>query len=108
MKTNPKKIHQIWILFLKNAYSFNYGISIIIKLFLDWIALFYSLLRLDLKRFFAIIKAHIWLSIHLWKVIKLRQYNKYRLNKLDNIYNGSIVLDYFIKRKKYFSQISLK
>ena len=97
-----------WILFLKNSYSFNYGISIIIKLFLDWIALLYSLLRLDIKRFVAIIKAHIWLFLYLWKIIKLRQHNKYRLNKLDNIYNGSIVLDYFIKRKKYFSQISLK
>ena len=28
--------------------------------------------------------------------------------QLDNIYNGSIAIDYFFKRKKYFSQIEDK
>ena len=32
----------------------------------------------------------------------------YYFNQLDNIYNNSIAIDYFFKRKKYFSQISLK
>ena len=97
-----------WILFLKNSYNFNYGLSIVLKLLLDWIALAYSLLRLNLKQYLGIIKAHLWLCFSLYKIFKLRKENQYKLNQLDNIYRGSIVVDYFLRRKKYFSQISLK
>tara|TARA_B100000809_G_scaffold101515_1_gene100089 strand:- start:15966 stop:16988 length:1023 start_codon:yes stop_codon:yes gene_type:complete len=97
-----------WILFLKNSYNFNYGLSIVLKLLLDWIALAYSLLRLNLKQHLGIIKAHWWLCFSLYKIFKLRKENQYKLNQLDNIYRGSIVVDYFLRRKKYFSQISLK
>jgi hypothetical protein len=97
-----------WILFLKNSYNFNYGLSIVLKLLLDWIALAYSLLRLNLKQHLGIIKAHWWLCFSLYKIFKLRKENQYKLNQLDNIYSGSIVVDYFLRRKKYFSQISLK
>ena len=97
-----------WILFLKNSSNFNYGLSIVLKLLLDWIALAYSLLRLNLKQHLGIIKAHWWLCFSLYKIFKLRKENQYKLNQLDNIYGGSIVVDYFLRRKKYFSQISLK
>ena len=97
-----------WILFLKNSHNFNYGLSIVLKLLLDWIALAYSLLRLNLKQHLGIIKAHWWLCFSLYKIFKLRKENQYKLNQLDNIYSGSIVVDYFLRRKKYFSQISLK
>ena len=97
-----------WILFLKNSYNFNYGLSIVSKLLLDWIALGYSLFRLNFKQHLGIIKAHWWLCFSLYKIFKLRKENQYKLNQLDNIYSGSIVVDYFLRRKKYFSQISLK
>ncbi|HIC83426.1 MAG TPA: glycosyltransferase family 2 protein, partial [Candidatus Marinimicrobia bacterium] len=75
-----------WILFLKNSYNFNYGLSIVLKLLLDWIALAYSLLRLNLKQHLGIIKAHWWLCFSLYKIFKLRKENQYKLNQLDNIY----------------------
>ncbi len=71
-------------------------------------ALCYSIMTLDFKRFLGITNAHFWLFFSLPKIIRVRQKNRYRLNKLNNIYNGSIAIDYFFKQKKYFSQISLK
>jgi len=97
-----------WILFLKNSTDFNYGRSIILKIILDDMALCYSIMTLDFKRFLGITNAHFWLFFSLPKIIRVRQKNRYRLNKLNNIYNGSIAIDYFFKQKKYFSQISLK
>ena len=97
-----------WILFLKNSANFNYGISIFLRLILDWMALCYSIMTIDFKRFLGIINAHFWLCFSFYKIIKIRKENQYRFNQLDNIYNNSIAIDYFFKRKKYFSQISLK
>ena len=35
---------------------------------------------------------------------KMLLYNE-RIKNLDLIYNGSVAIDYFFKRKKYFNQI---
>ena len=95
-----------WILFFKNSFTFNYGILIIQRLVLDWMALAYSVMTLDIRRFFAILFAQIWILFFAGKIIKIRRNNQ--ITQLDNIYDKSIAIDYFFKRKKYFSQISLK
>ena len=108
IKENTVKSHYLnhrnsWILFLKNSFTFDYGILILKRLVLDWMALIYSALTFDFTRFIAIIYAEIWILFSLIKIIKIRKNN--HIIQLDNIYNKSIAIDYFIKRKKYFSQI---
>ena len=111
IKENTIKSHYLnhrnsWILFFKNSFTFNYGILIIQRLVLDWMALAYSVMTLDIRRFFAILFAQIWILFFAGKIIKIRRNNQ--ITQLDNIYDKSIAIDYFFKRKKYFSQISLK
>lgn len=111
IKENTIKSHYLnhrnsWILFFKNSFTFNYGILIIQRLVLDWMASAYSVMTLDIRRFFAILFAQIWILFFAGKIIKIRRNNQ--ITQLDNIYDKSIAIDYFFKRKKYFSQISLK
>ena len=111
IKENTIKSHYLnhrnsWILFLKNSFTFGYGILIIQRLILDWMALAYSVMTLDIRRFIAILFAQVWILFFTSKIIKLRKNN--HVVQLDNIYGKSIAIDYFFKRKKYFSQISLK
>ena len=111
IKENTIKSHYLnhrnsWILFFKNSFTFNYGILIIQRLVLDWMALAYSVMTLDIRRFFAILFAQIWILFFSGKIIKIRRDNQ--ITQLDNIYDKSIAIDYFFKRKKYFSQISFK
>ena len=111
IKENTIKSHYLnhrnsWILFFKNSFTFNYGILIIQRLVLDWMALAYSVMTLDIRRFVAILFAQIWILFFATKIIQIRKNN--HIVQLDNIYDKSIAIDYFFKRKKYFSQISLK
>ena len=108
IKENTIKSHYLnhrnsWILFFKNSYTFDYGTLIVKRLLLDWMALVYSVLTLDIRRFIAIILAELWLLLFTIKIIDTRKNNN--VVHLDNIYNKSIAIDYFFKRKKYFSQI---
>jgi GT2 family glycosyltransferase len=111
IKQNTIKSHYLnhrnsWILFFKNSFTFDYGLLIIQRLLLDWMALIYSIISLDVRRFIAILRAELWLLFSINKIMSLRKNN--HIVQLDNIYNGSIALDYFFKRKKYFSQIDDK
>jgi len=108
IKENTIKSHYLnhrnsWILFFKNSHTFDYGILIIKRLILDWMALVYSLLTLDVRRFFAIVLAELWIIVFGIKIINVRKNN--HIARLDNIYRKSVAVDYFFKRKKYFSQI---
>jgi hypothetical protein len=68
-------------------------------------AAIYSILTLDVNRFIAIFCSHFWLIYNVRVLLSLRKKNKLRNQNLDLIYNGSIAIDYFFKRKKYFNQI---
>jgi len=108
IKENTIKSHYLnhrnsWIIFLKNSFSFKYGFLIIQRLVLDWMALIYSILSLDIKRFIAILYAQSWLILSLPKIINIRKSN-HRVC-LNNIYQNSIAIDYFLRRKKFFYQI---
>jgi len=94
-----------WILFLKNSASFEKGSLIIKRFILDQMAAIYSILTLNFERFLAILCSHFWLIYNFKVLLSLRNKNKLRYQSLDLIYNGSIAMDYFFKRKKYFNQI---
>ena len=110
IKENSFKSHYLnhrnsWILFLKNSASFEKGALIIKRFILDQMAAVYSILTLDFNRLLAILFSHLWLIYNFRVLLSIRNKNKLRYQSLDLIYNGSIAMDYFFKRKKYFNQI---
>ena len=110
IKENSFKSHYLnhrnsWILFFKNSASFEKGLLIIKRFFLDQMAAVYSIFNLDLKRLLAIFCSHFWLIYNFRIIVRIRRKNYLRHKNLDLIYNGSIAIDYFFKRKKYFNQI---
>ena len=110
IKENSFKSHYLnhrnsWILFLKNSASFEKGALIIKRFILDQMAAVYSILILDFNRLLAILFSHLWLIYNFRALLSIRNKNKLRYQSLDLIYNGSIAIDYFFKRKKYFNQI---
>ena len=72
---------------------------------LDIMAAVYSILTLDINRFFAIFASQLWLACNLRTLINIRLGNHLRHHRLDLIYQRSIAIDYFFKRKKIFNQI---
>ena len=68
-------------------------------------AIFYSIITLDVKRCLGIFASHFWLIFNLNILLKSRLGNSLRYIKIDTVYEKSIVVDYFLKRKKYYSQI---
>ena len=94
-----------WILFLKNSATFEKGFLIIKRFMLDIMAAVYSILTLDINRFFAIFASQLWLACNLRTLLNIRLGNHLRHHRLDLIYQRSIAIDYFFKRKKIFNQI---
>ena len=110
IKENTFKSHYLnhrnsWILFIKNSATFDKGLLIIKRFILDQMAAVYSILTLDINRFFAIFYSHIWLVYNFKTLLNIRLSNHLRHHKLDLIYQRSIAIDYFFKRKKIFNQI---
>lgn len=93
----------------------NYSLSSLIKLFplriiIDSMALGYSLLTLDINRFSGIIAAFLWLLTHPFYLIKARMRTQsVRVigdkEILDNLYDGSIALSYYINRKRTVKEL---
>jgi GT2 family glycosyltransferase len=75
----------------------------IIRLFLDGIAAFKFLIDSGFKDFIAVIHAHISFYAHLKLNLKKRQ--KIKHARINNIYTGNIVIDYFFRKKRYFSEL---
>lgn len=110
-KTNPQKTflnfrNNLYLLY-KNLPSEFFSIFFI-RYLLDIIAFFKFILSFEFRNALSVIKAH----IHFIKNIKkLRFKRKYNLSKIKNkeipvIYNGSIVIDFFVKRKRKFNEIN--
>lgn len=96
-------------MFLTN-YCFMLTIYLLpIRIFLDDIAIFFSLVHFDFGRIFAILKAHFWIITHPKTILKKRKKVKsLRIEKdqqiLRYIYPGSIALNYFLFGKKKYSE----
>ena len=89
----------------KKFSNFRKGLLIIKRFILDIMAAVYSILTLDINRFFAIFASQLWLACNLRTLINIRLGNHLRHHRLDLIYQRSIAIDYFFKRKKIFNQI---
>ena len=81
-----------------------------IRLALECIALVYSLVRLDMNHFFGIIQSLFWLVSHphiIWKRRRLVKLIRVVKDKkvLPWLYWGSVVFDYYIRRKKRSAEI---
>ena len=110
IKENTFKSHYLnhrnsWILFIKNSATFEKGLLIIKRFILDLMAAVYSILTFDIKRFLAIFSSHLWLVYNFKTLLNIRLSNHLRHHKLDLIYQRSIAIDYFLRRKKIFNQI---
>jgi len=97
-------------MFLTN-YCFMLTIYLLpIRIFLDDIAIFFSLVRFDFGRILGILKAHFWIITHPKTILKKRKKVKsLRIVKdqqvLRYIYHGSIALNYFLFGKKKYSEL---
>jgi hypothetical protein len=80
---------------------------------LEWVAIFYAISKFDFRHVFGIVKAHIWILLHLHIIYSRRRKIK-QIRVLSDrdimkaFYKGSIVLDYYIARKKTYGDISFK
>ncbi|MDO9001195.1 MAG: glycosyltransferase family 2 protein [Bacteroidota bacterium] len=92
----------------KNDSSNFLFFKLIYRLKLDAIAAFKFLVDGQPKHFFAVIRAHFAYYSELPKTLskrkKLKQQPTFKFNK-SSIYNGNIVFDYFLKKKKKFSDL---
>ena len=92
----------------KNDFSKNIILKLVFRLILDGIAALKFLLAAQPSHFIAVIRAHFAYYYRLPSIVSKRKINKKSPNfKINNsfIYKGSIVIDYFIKRKTKFSDL---
>ena len=100
---NPKKIflnyrNSLFSILKNHPYPF---ITIFIRLILDGLASLQFLFLGKGKFILEIIKAHFSFYKHFYKILKKRTLKNQKLP----FYKGSIVFDYFIFKKKYFSDL---
>jgi len=98
-------------MFLTN-YCFMLTIYLLpIRIFLDEIAILFSLVRFDFGRILAILKAHFWIITHPKTILKKRKKVKSLKMEKDQqvlryIYRSSIALSYFLFGKKKYSEFT--
>ena len=81
-----------------------------IRFSLEFVAILYSLIYLDLKHFFGILHALFWIFLHPHVIFKRRKLVK-KIRKIEDkrilrhMYWGSIVFDYYLRKKTLSSDI---
>lgn len=81
-----------------------------IRFALELVAVLYAIVRLDLNHLLGIIQAQLWILFHPHVIIhrrkKVKQVRKIKDKKIfKRLYWGSVVLDYYIRRKKTSAEI---
>jgi GT2 family glycosyltransferase len=97
---------------MKNLEGKNLLKILFVRYILDLINMFYSLLvRFNISHSYAILRAHFWIVLHLFLILKKRkevqknrQVNDKAFQRL--VYQRSIVVDYFLKKKMTFSSLN--
>jgi len=79
-----------------------------IRLMLEYMAIFFSLLRRDFGRAAAILKAHLWILTHIGKIMRKRQQvGRIRVLRdrqvMTRMYRGSVALSAFLLGKRQYS-----
>jgi len=99
------------LMFLANYKPLVTAYLLPIRILLDWMALAFSLLKLDFGRAVAILKAHGWIIIHPAVTFRRRRQVKALRCVADSeimgkLYRGSVALSYYLLNKKsYFDLI---
>lgn len=81
-----------------------------IRILLDWLALAFSLLKLDFGRTGAILKSHGWILFHPCAIIRRRRRVKSlrRVSDteiMEKLYRGSVALDYYLLKKQAYTAL---
>jgi GT2 family glycosyltransferase len=107
----PRKLYlnyrnNLFLLF-KNLPVFQLIPVVLIRMLLDGMSAIVYLLNGSGRLFFAVIRAHLAFQRRIPLLIKMRKQLKgtIRTGKINEIYPGSIIFDFFIRRKRYFSQL---
>lgn len=107
----PRKLYlnyrnNLFLLF-KNLQVSQLVPVILIRLLLDGLSAIVYLLSGSGRFFIAVVRAHLAFYRRIPLLIKLRGQlkGKIRTGKIGDIYPGSIVFDFFIRRKRYFSEL---
>ena len=108
-KSNSRKTYLNFrnnlIILIKN-FSFKEALwKIPLRILMDWLFAFKSLLQCDIKSFAAILKAHASIIKWIFKHKKNQKLISYKINEFCGVYGNSLVWSYFIKKKKHFSEI---
>ncbi len=110
-KISPKKtflnFRNNLLLLTKNHPSKKFALRMLQKLILDGVAGIKFLLEGNSKHFWAVFKAHLSFYANLCKYLKIRKQLKKELTnkKISGIYSSSIAKDYFLFKKKKFSDL---
>ena len=107
---NPKKTYlnfrnNLYLLF-KNLPLKQLFQKIFVRMLFDGLAAIQFLVKGELKHFIAILKAHrdFYLSL---SILVAKRRNKIKRNNFQQVYRRSIVLQYFLGRKKLFTKLNL-
>lgn len=96
------------ITYTKNNSPQHLFLKVVYRLILDGVAAFKFLFDGQPKHFFAVLKAHFYYYSWLGKTLKKRKEMKakpgFRFNTR-HIYNGNIVIEHFLKKKKKFNEL---
>jgi GT2 family glycosyltransferase len=95
---------------IKNLQTQNVFKILLGRYVLDFINIFYSTLKLNPKHSYAIIRAHLWLLTNLKMILDKRRIVQENRRVDDSeyqdlIYPRSLVLDYFLFRRKKYSEL---
>lgn len=113
-KNSPRKTYLNFrnnlILLCKNHAHRYFWAKLILRMTLDGIAAVKFLLSADTSHFFAVLQAHVSFYKTFSKTLDKRKQIKKQVAHYttNSIYNKSIVVDYYLKRKKKFSELSAK
>ena len=107
---NPRKVYFNFrnnlMMLLKNLPRGKAFGLIFLRLFLDAMAAFQMLLGKPKAGFFYVIKAHLSFYANLGKTLKKRR-QLVKFNRFDypQVYRKSLIWQFFVKKKRYFSQL---
>lgn len=93
------------IIMYKNLPFSQAYLKIFIRLWFDLAAWFQFALKGKMDFAFAINKAHFHFFKSSFKTFSKRESHQLALDKHDGVYQGSVVYQYFIRKKKYFNEL---
>lgn len=108
-KSNSRKTYlnfrNNFIMLIKNFPLSEAIWKVPLRILMDWVFAIKSLIQGDVNSFLAVLKAQgsvvKWIFMH----PRYQQLPSFKISKLDGVYTSSLVWNYFIKKKKHFSEI---